>query len=65
MLVESEGYQAKELSQIQASRVTIAKLQKSMGKEEQRRRSSPELGRRRWSSDGERAEEVLISQQCR
>jgi hypothetical protein len=61
VLIESEGYQAKELSQIQASRVTIAKLQKSMGKEEQRRRNSPELGRRRWNSDDERTEDVPIS----
>jgi hypothetical protein len=45
MLIESKRYQEEELLQIQASRVTIAKLQKSMGKEEQRRRNSPELGR--------------------
>jgi hypothetical protein len=65
MLIESKRYQAEELSQIQASRVTIAKLQKSVGKEERRRRNSPELDQRLWNSGGERAEEDLISQQCR
>jgi hypothetical protein len=34
MLIESEGYQAKELSQIQASKVTMVYLQKSLRKEE-------------------------------
>jgi hypothetical protein len=65
MLIESKRYQAEELPQIYASRVTIAKLQKSMRKEEQRKKNLPELGRRRWNSGGEHAEEGPISQQCR
>jgi hypothetical protein len=44
----------------------MAKLQRSRKDEEQRRKKNlPELGRRRWNSGGERAEEGLISQQCR
>jgi hypothetical protein len=63
MLIKSKRCQAEELPQIYASRVTIVKLQKSMREEEQRRRNSPKLGRRRWNS-GERAEGGPISQQC-
>jgi hypothetical protein len=44
MLIESEGYQAKELPQIQASKIIMASLQKSTGKEEQRSKNLPKLG---------------------
>jgi hypothetical protein len=63
MLIESEGYQAKELPQIQASKIILASLQKSTGKEEQRSKNLPKLGRRRWNG-GERTEGDPISQQC-
>jgi hypothetical protein len=63
MLIESEGYQAKELLQIQASKIIMASLQKSTGKEEQRSKNLPKLGRRRWNG-GERTEGDPIPQQC-
>jgi hypothetical protein len=62
MLIKSKRYQAEELPQIYASKVTVAKLQKSRRDEEQRRKKNiPELGRRRWNDGGERAEEDPIS----
>jgi hypothetical protein len=39
-------------------------LQKSRERKNKRKRNSPELGRRRWSDGGERAEEDPISLQC-
>jgi hypothetical protein len=64
MLIEARRHRAEELPQIYASRVTIAKLQRSRKDEELRRKKNlPELGRRRWYG-GERIEEDPISQQC-
>jgi hypothetical protein len=62
MLIESKRYQAEELPQIYASRVTIVKLQRSRKDEEQRRKKNlPELGRRRWNSGGKLADGDSIS----
>jgi hypothetical protein len=64
MLTESARCQAEKLPQIQASKLTMAKLQRSRKEEEQRRKKNlPKLVRRRCNG-GKRADGDMISQQC-